>query len=220
MTFTEHDLAEIEGRSPGGIPDRQWTAPTSGQFMYWRKADGWIVTGPAWPQEYARMVQKGMKPLDRYGRFADEPRVWDIRRQPYRQLLQQGGASEFTVAQVLELGWHRQPPMAGVTFPQLASVNHKDVMCEFCRRPYLSEEDLHRHQSISHRERAQNQQLARIIQGASTQADNQIAQALGLLAQAVSTLGQRLDGIEQRLPTEAEETVEIPPLGARVRKGG
>jgi hypothetical protein len=192
-------------------------------WMYWRIPErtdeqgnvshARIVGKPAWPVEFMRQVRKGMTPLPLYGEFFPERmsykgQSWQYQSNPYRLILLKGGAHEFSAGQVMELGWHRRPPLKGIEFPQLAGVDQPAHVCATCRKIYNSVEDLQSHESIAHAtlssHKALGRQLAEATQGVMAGSNDAMAQALTLLAGAVSSIGNRLDDLDKRLPPAPE----------------
>jgi hypothetical protein len=198
----EAGLSEINGiqNDPQFVPAHEIPGVKDkdlGQFMYWKKPEnqangepcieaGWVTIGSANPIEIDRQEEKGMIPLRKYGKFAypfDRASGVDVSRERYKIILQSGGAHEFPVEQILELGWHRRPPYRGVKFPQLRGVEIHDVRCPVCRRVFLNGDLLAKHESVVHRERSTNNQLARAIADANQSGNAPVAEALKLLAE-------------------------------------
>lgn len=181
----------------------------SGRYCYWRTpthredgepipGGGFIVIGPAWPVEVARQYEKGMRRLRRYGEFPlrDLRARWNSLQEPYRLLFARGGAHEFSIEQVIAHKWHVKPPYKGVRFPQLenalatgelAPEDLQAVKCPYpgCGRTFANEEHLKKHEGVMHAERANQNQLARAIAGATSGSSQ-------ALAEAVKTIGEGL----------------------------
>jgi len=208
-------------------------------WMYWRipertDAQGVvsharIVGKPAWPVEFMRQVRKGMEPLSQYGEFYPERtsyqgQSWQYNSNPYRLLLLKGGAKEFSIGQLVELGWHRKPPIKGLVFPQLAGFEYEDHTCATCRKVYKSVEDLQAHESIAHStlssHKALGRQLAEATQGVMAGSNDAMARALEMLAGAITTMGSRLDDIDKRLPAAEPKPRSPRQGGADTSKGG
>lgn len=113
-------------------------------WMYWRKADGRIITGPE-PREtmYAIYQRKGFKPLRQYGLLPTPGSPVPcckgkfMRTEQFHCLLARDGAKEFPLEQILRAGWHVNPPVVhgkAVTFPQLAGRNVEQADCDECDR--------------------------------------------------------------------------------------
>jgi hypothetical protein len=203
-------------------------------WMYWRipeRTDAQgnvqharIVGKPAWPVEFMRQVRKGMQPLPEYGEFFPEAvkykgQAWQYQSNPYRLLLLKGGAKEFSVGQLVELGWHRKPPIKGIEFPQLAGLTFEDHVCATCRKVYKSVEDLQAHESIAHAtlssHKALGRQLAEATQGVVAGSNESMARALEMLAGAIGALGTRLDDIDKRLPPAESAQPKPAPRSPR-----
>lgn len=218
------DLTEFAVRG-----DKEGLKGQNGAWCYWRipertDADGnvqhaRIVGKPAWPSEFMRQMRKGMQPLTQYGEFFPEKmgykgQTWQYQQNPFRLLLLKGGAKEFSVGQVLELGWHRKAPIKGVEFPQLAGYEGEDVVCGTCRKKFLTVEHLQAHESIAHTtlssHKALGRQLAEATQGVMAGSNESMAKALEMLAGAIGSLGQRLDQIDERLPKAAAPAPRSP----------
>jgi hypothetical protein len=151
-------------------------ARKSYQWHYWRKPDGEICIAPGWPTEAVQRMDEGWTSLKRYGEFLLQQAGWSVDREPYRMLFANGGAKEFTAAQIVSHNWHRRPPYKGVLFPQLDRTQVGETRCRFCRKQFSSwsedglteaqtvaEANLGRHESVAHRENSQNAGLARAL---------------------------------------------------------
>lgn len=195
----------------------------SAQYGYWRKPDGWITTSGVWPTNYIKKARQGWAALDReYGTFLDETKEWSIRKDPYRRLLERGGAKEFPVDQILELGWHRDPPRVkgrAVHFPQLTGVETEDVQCLYCRRWFITSIHLHKHQSVMHKEIAQNEQLARVLgenaRAVTAGTSSSLGDAVQMIGQLIQQLAKRQEDQEAR-----QERQEARLLSLLERLGG
>ena len=213
------DAKELDVQADAVTKSAQKNTAKNGSWIYWRipertDADGnvahaRIVGKPAWPTEYMRQIEKGMQPLPQYGHFFPERtgykgQSWQYQFHPFRLLLMKGGAKEFSVGQLMELGWHRKPPYKGIVFPQLEGLDYEDHVCATCRKKYVSVEALQAHESIAHAtlssHKALGRQLAEATQGVMAGSNDSMARALEMLAGAIGTLGSRLDSIEDRLP--------------------
>ena len=128
---------------PSLFPDvREAAAPPGrGKHGYYRKTNGWIVTGATTASNRSGYEYKGFIFLARYGEFANgqafgAPKEQDARgvpwnpfMEPWRLIFQKGGAGEFPIDQIVAMGWHLRPPYREVKFPQLAGVNITDFPC-------------------------------------------------------------------------------------------
>lgn len=192
----------------------------SGTFMYWRKPDGWIVIGPAWPVEYRRQAKKGMTALEEYGEFDDNPKEWNIHLDPYKQILERGGAKEFCMDQILEAGWHRKAPYR-VVFPQLEdNEKHEDFICSYCRKPFVKEVHLYNHQSITHKEVSAQQNLASALGKvlSQNQGGGANSELIALLTKMVADMQETQKEQEKRMAMlmeklgETEELIDLEEL--------
>lgn len=135
-----------EVRQQSGPPER-------GLHGYWRKDNGWIITGNiGTPANRSHFELKGFTALPQYGTFKpgsgdsqaapNETDVngapWNPALEPWRMIFQKGGAKEFPVAQIIAFQWHIRPPYREVTFPQLAGVDVYDIPCPECTRIFSS----------------------------------------------------------------------------------
>lgn len=116
--------------------------------------DGWVVEAASFYPNRVHYEEKGFVFLDRYGQFLPgAPRdaspdsyngtdangaFWNPTTEPWRRILQLGGAREFPICQLIEFGWHRNPPYKGLRFPQLEKVKITDLDCPECRRSFAS----------------------------------------------------------------------------------
>jgi hypothetical protein len=201
-------------------PDREAAESNSLGFIYWRRKDGWITYGPGWPIEMARLVTKGETPLRQYGEFfmfnpelpvvRDGMRIGVIRKwrpnaDPFRLILLAGGAGEFPLSQIEELGWHRKSPIGGVTFPQLDGYVNHDVKCPTCQKLFLSQDNLLKHESIAHSTVSQQTSLARSIADATTAQNEPLAKVMIAMAEQISAQGAALAKIVERMETPAKK---------------
>ena len=184
-------------------------------WMYYRKPDGYITIAPGWPQEIANNLDAGWQPLTQYGKFkaSSMDGTWRITTEPYRGLFEKGGAREFTLAQFLEHGWHRKSPY-GVKFPQFVNVViPDDVICTQCSKPFLKISDLTKHESVAHKQVAQQEQLSRSLATAmgammshsDTKADtntDSFGKAFMMLAQAIDGQGKILAALIEQMSSK------------------
>jgi hypothetical protein len=109
-------------------------------WQYYRRPDGWIVCAPggAGPSgkrntgAYSRYVSSGWQPIDAYGP-CPVPTSTSL-AVTMAPLLRRGGEKEFPVDQILEYGWHINPPYVGLSFPQIDKIYEslKHFACEEC----------------------------------------------------------------------------------------
>lgn len=124
----------MQGIGSGGFP-----------WQYWKKRDGRVITGPE-PRETLYMIyaRKGYTPLPQYGKLptpgAPVPCCPNLRMKEHQfhVLMANGGAKEMAVAQVINAGWHLNPPVVHgkrVVFPQLKGVKVVSIECDECDKP-------------------------------------------------------------------------------------
>jgi hypothetical protein len=193
------------GGRDGGSRDR---------WQYYRHPDGSVVLGPAWLIEAAKLIENGFTPLRAYGTFwlttnKNEPGgPWrpslPSPGNKFRRLFRMGGAKEFPAWQVVDGGWHVNPPFPGVTFPQLEGVEILNAECPSCHRQFYSvagrqpsaQEKLGKHEQIAHREAARNTQLSRAIAGAISDraeaTETPLGEALAAILQQNQLLAQQM----------------------------
>ena len=122
------------GMGSGGFP-----------WIYWRKADGRIITGPE-PREtmYAIYQRKGFTPLPKYGLLPTPGSPVPcckgkfMRTEQFHCILARGGAKEFPLEQIIPAGWHIRPPVIHgkkIEFPQIKGRKIEEVACDECDRP-------------------------------------------------------------------------------------
>lgn len=174
---------------------RKGTAP----MVYWKKPlfdpnsgepfpeAGWVVLSAEDDMRSLARVESGWIRLRQYG--GHHPQAgWSAINDPYRPILELGGAKEFPVDQVLALNWHRKPPK-GFTrndFPQLEGVTLSDVQCRQagCFRWFNNEEDYNKHYSVAHSKVAQNKDLAKALSESGIAANTPLMEFLkGLTGQ-------------------------------------
>lgn len=196
------DAIELQGLV--GMGDRK----DSGKFVYYRLgSSGYITTGPYWAVERERREEKGDTALRKYGTFQEQ----DINKARYRKILQSGGAKEFPLAQVIENGWHRTPPVDKdgnlIHFPQLDNITVIDHKCGYCGKMLLGcridgdgnlvEDDINRrrHESVAHKEISSQEQLGRTLATALAQIGGSGggagADTLAIFAKLVSDMQER-----------------------------
>lgn len=207
-------------------PDRIGSAidgNKSDPWGYWRKPDGWIVTGQFSAHEYIGKQRRGFRPFENGPRFV---MTETYRRQGFRPFLEAGLAKEFPLAQILEAGWHRKPPVVNgkpVVFPQIRRDAEGRVLvpnsdgvdepldeqtCPVCRKVYLSTHDLQRHESVAHKETSTQNQLARLMTNATAgqmaPTNEAMVEALKTLATVVQGISEQQSAIQER-QAQAEE---------------
>lgn len=124
------------GLGSGGFP-----------WAYWRKKDGRIITGPH--PDYTETLlrtywRKGYEVLPQYGKLPPPgaatpccPNI-QMKNQQFHVLMAHGGAKEMAPIQVVNAGWHLNPPVVHgktITFPQLNGLNIESIECDECDKP-------------------------------------------------------------------------------------
>jgi hypothetical protein len=141
------------------FPDRASTQKTPlGDFMYYKKPDGWIVPAQSAPNYFAGKLARGFTPLPQYGTFTPGEMSEDVRGMPFdahsemwRVIFQKNGAEAFPVDQIIAYNWHLSPPYAGVIFPQMEGVEVPELDCPECEiLPCHDIADLATHLRIRH----------------------------------------------------------------------
>ena len=132
---------------PDLFPELREVAPDGwrGSHAYVRKPDGWISTAPMTIGNKRDYEGRGFRYLLEYGEFIMSPPggiplakdakevPWNPFVEPWRKILQMGGAKEFPVDQVVAMKWHIRPPYRGVEFPQITMPVH-DFQCPECQK--------------------------------------------------------------------------------------
>jgi hypothetical protein len=200
----------------------------TGKFGYWRKAEtyddgspcpdgGFIVTGPAWPMERLRQMDKGMVFLRQYGVFDIEEGGINSGLEKFRRILTNGGAKEFPVRQVVEMGWHRPQGLPRYArrakFPQIKGVEINDAECKVCHRVFSSLGDaqalLGKHESIAHRETSQSNNLVRGLKEAQEGAQGPLGEMLDTIRQQVEQQGINAAASADAIKQLASAVVEM-----------
>ena len=123
-------------------------------WMYYRKPDGWIVAAPGDAVSRKHNEFCGWEPLEQYGQYTMRMLSGSDFAKPdlFFQLFKNGGAHEFIKEQVIEHGWHRNPP-DGVTFWQVDNKDFaNDVQCPFCFHIFAQQAHLDKHVGITHKD--------------------------------------------------------------------
>ncbi|MDQ1307674.1 MAG: hypothetical protein QG671_3507 [Actinomycetota bacterium] len=220
------DISQRLAQADTVRPDRVWDEKgTGGHLMYWKKPErvdeggnpmadsGWVVVGQSSETEYVRQSEKGMRPLSRYGHFNHEnPRIgWTVAQDPYRQILQRDGAHEFPAAQIVELGWHRRPPIPGLTFPQLAGVEIEDIQCPICHKWFMNQACYEKHERVAHADIAGQQALSRSLAKAQETVQAPLADVLRALVANQAQMGRVVEALAARLGLTTTEIVPDQP---------
>ena len=162
-------MAEIELAAVGEQMGR--IRPTYG---YYRQSNGWITASPATDQDELKYRREGWEPLPQYGRF-DMGTAYAADH-PLEALFMLGGARELCLEQIVESGFHLNPPVIPtcgkpptqyhkrhtaicmarakpVLFPQLDGQELQSYQCRFCDRPpFPSERARGQHESVMHKD--------------------------------------------------------------------
>lgn len=144
-------------------------------FGYYRQRNGWITTSPITRLERVKYAERGWKHLAEYGAFDMSPYVAN---HPFEMLFMFGGAKEMPVDQIIQNGFHLNPPQvptckrhmtqyhrrhvpacwqdaAPVVFPQMADVSQESLRpypCEFCNRILPTPQGRDQHQQVAHKD--------------------------------------------------------------------
>ncbi len=145
--------------------------PTSG---YYRQPDGWITVSPITELEQVQYEKDGWERLRKYGRV--EMTNAYAANHPLEGLLMQGGAEELCLEQIIQSGFHLNPPLIPVCgrllnqyhkrhdpecwegaepayFPQLEGRDFCGYQCRFCTTtPHPTQEARDQHESVAHKD--------------------------------------------------------------------
>ena len=123
---------------------------------------GWISAGPGGALStgerdagaYTRYQMKGMKPITEYGSCPVPSVAPKTPGGVFVAMLEKGGAKEFPVTQILAYKWHVNPPIKGLTFPQIEAVREqvRHFICSDCAFDlwFLAEDQEARATSLRH----------------------------------------------------------------------
>ena len=125
--------------------------PGRGRHGYYRRGDnGWVVVAATTPANRSHYEYKGFTFMPQYGEFANGTTggtkkesdargvAWNPADEPWRLILQRGGAKEFPVEQIIAFRWHVRPPYREVKFAQLEGVKVYDFQCPECTKGLFS----------------------------------------------------------------------------------
>ncbi|MEK7111858.1 MAG: hypothetical protein AAB875_00875, partial [Patescibacteria group bacterium] len=143
--------------------------------MYWKRplqwdSPGWVVLGPTNAESFQKYIRMGFMPLFPYGQHITDTKEWRTQLDPYRKILENGGAKEFPVDQVIELGWQRKAPTIkgkSVEFPQIEGVMEfkgrpiTNPSCEHCTAVFITDAMLSKHTALMHANQAQSTEFVR-----------------------------------------------------------
>jgi len=212
--FIAQELGELQGEG-SQVQFEGDEAAEEFPFMYWKKPSGEIYVAGAWSTVYKDRRKLGHTPLDQYGEFLKINKDgWNSTLEPWRRIFQHpNGASEFSVQQIRDMGWHKRAPYRGVVFPQLEGVTIQEFKCSVCGRGKLwSEHDLMSHETIAHKETSANNALARAIASAQKEGGNGAAmtEILQLLAAGQGQMADAIQALTARLDQVAPEPTPAP----------
>lgn len=146
MKATSKKQAEAQSgdEGAGGWPYQYYKNPDKNVVGEKHQQAGWIIIGMGGATPKGRrnvgaisgFMSKGLKPLTDYG-VCDAPSALVVKYGKYGILmpfLEAGGAVEVPVSQVLAYGWHKNPPIPGLIFPQYEEVKGSELefLCEDC----------------------------------------------------------------------------------------
>lgn len=140
----------------------------AGFYMYYRCPNGEIQYAPADVSHRSNFSEEGRQPLRQYGAFEWN---WITARHPFDQLFLNGGAKEFTVEQIILMGWHKTPPtvtnnlgaLVPVKFPQLDGVDIPDFSCDYCDHGVYTKEGRANHMKVAHKEELEAERMSGAI---------------------------------------------------------
>jgi len=116
------------------------TGDSSFPWQYYKKPErandpqsGWITCGPGGALSTGQRdigsvmhyMGKGMKVISQYGTAPQPSQTYRTPGGQYIRMLENGGAREFPVSQILQLKWNIKPPIPGIVFPQLEAVRDR-----------------------------------------------------------------------------------------------
>ena len=165
MTMTAYEDALQRLPAAGGAK------PT---YSYYRQANGWITASPATEMEELKYRREGWTPLPQYGRFQFNSKY--IADHPLEMLLMMGGAHELPYEQVIEMGFHLNPPRVPscrklptqfhpahnaacwvsaqtAQFPQLTGTE-EGFSCRFCPAVKPTQKARDQHEGVAHKDEA------------------------------------------------------------------
>ncbi|MDP2662629.1 MAG: hypothetical protein Q8R28_18075 [Dehalococcoidia bacterium] len=205
-------------------------APTYG---YYRQANGWVKPATNTRLERLKYIEHGWEYLGQYGAFDMSPYMAS---HPLDALFMFGGAKELPVDQIIEMGFHLNPPQvptcrmhitqfhrrhsadcfrgaAPVVFPQLADVAPERLRghsCEFCPRVMPTAQGLFQHQQVAHSKELNNMQAGKSLATALGQGQ---AQPQGL--SEVDRLRAENEALKALLPRPETEGAQAPRQARR-----
>ena len=143
-------------------------------YGYYRQSNKWITVSVVTELEELRYRREGWEPLPQYGRF-DMTTVYAANH-PLEALFIKGGAKELCLEQIIDSGFHLNPPLVPVCgrlltkfhrghepaclvgaepvhFPQLDGQHYEGYQCRFCDRPqFPTERAREQHEGVMHKD--------------------------------------------------------------------
>ncbi|KKN82253.1 hypothetical protein LCGC14_0310660 [marine sediment metagenome] len=130
------DEQKLKEAGQSGMPWQYYKRPDRGLMA------GWVTTGPGGAApgsgrrdvgSYVNYGSKGFKALTAYG-VAPIPLGKGPPGSDFCPMLENGGAREFPLAQVIAYKWHVDPPISGLTFPSYEDRTDEvgRFICEDC----------------------------------------------------------------------------------------
>ena len=152
-------------------------------YTYYRCPNGEIQYRPSDQAHRAMYREEGCESLTQYGSFEWN---WISCKNPFNQLFLQGGAKEFPLFQVVEFGWHKNPPKVYnelgshvVVLPQLEGQDIPDFSCPYCTHGVYTQEGYNNHLKGAHKDELDNERLAEAIsKGLSAQQRPRVGKAV------------------------------------------
>lgn len=206
-------------------------AATMGQriqptFGYYRQPNGWLTAQTVTRLEKVRREERGSKHLQEYGAFDMTPYVANHN---FEGLFMFGGAKEMAIDQIIQLGFHLNPPMVPtcrrhitqhhrshmkacwqgarpVEFPQLKGVPEERLQpyrCEFCPKVLPTPEARQQHQQVAHAKELNNMQAGKSLASA-------LQTKTAPVAQDASALMGRIAKLEEALQTAIKSGPSAP----------
>lgn len=164
--------AVVNYTSPQATSDRFRRVRPS--HVYYLDAKGWVTMGPATRIERSKLEDEGWKPIPGIPAF-DVAHFWTANH-PFETLFQFQGAKYMPVQQIVEMGYHFNPPLVvacgqpqtekhnhdgkcyegarSVVFPQLRGLELEGpFICEYCARDNLAtKKAFDQHMEVAHKD--------------------------------------------------------------------
>ena len=180
---------------------------------------GWVQTAPSNLGNRRDYEVRGFKYLFEYGEFLmcqgdGEPKAkdmngapWHSFKEPYKLILQKGGAKEFPISQIISMHWHVRPPFRGVRFPQMEGPGAPtiyDFECPECQgreHPFIA--------SSTSRRQAAGWLRQHLTSGINKQHDYSVADLRELGAEIkIDFTTNRIGMVKEHISGPAPATVE------------